>query len=372
MDGATTTLGILRGKRGLSAIELAAKCGVKRQTIYAIESGAYIPNTAVALRLARALETTVEELFTLADDSPEPGLLARQATLIPGSTPPVPGQAVQLCQVDKQLMASLPSPVPWYLPATDAVVAEKPRREGHTSVQVFSPESQYERVLVAGCDPAISVLARHVQPAGIETVLVHRNSSQSLLLLKQGGIHIAGTHLKDERTGESNLPEIGRIFPKRAVSVVSFAVWEEGIVTARGNPKTIRGVEDLARKDVCMVNREPGAGSRVLLDSQLARLGMAATRPRGYNDTAPGHLPAAWQVYSGAVDCCIATHTAARAFGLHFIPLATERYDLVIRRKHMALPRIQNLLDILTRLSFRRELEALGGYDTTVAGRRIV
>jgi molybdate-binding protein/DNA-binding XRE family transcriptional regulator len=368
-----TSLGKLRRKRGISAIQLAATVGISRQTIYAMESGTYVPNTAVALRLARALNTTVEELFTLADDVPEPDLRSEVGMLLPGSETPHSGQAVQLCRVDKRLMAAAPSPVPWYFPATDAVIAEKPGPQGKARVRIFQAEGNFtNRLLVAGCDPGISVLSRHAHAGGAELVLVHRNSSQALSLLKEGCVHVAGTHLRDESSGESNLPEIDRLFPKNSVAVISFAVWEEGIVTARGNPKNIRAFEDFIRKDVSIANREKGSGSRVLIDSNLKRLGIDARKVRGYDRLASGHLAAAWQVQSGAADCCVATGAAARIFGLHFIPLVSERYDLVIRRQHLDLPRMQSMLDTLSRSSFRRELECLGGYDTRVTGQRVL
>jgi molybdate-binding protein/DNA-binding XRE family transcriptional regulator len=368
-----THLAALRRKRGLSAIRLASIAGVSRQTIYAMEAGTFVPNTAVALKLARALDSNVEELFSLTDDAKAADLRSERAELLPGSDAVQAGQAVQLCRVERRLLACTPSPIPWYLPATDAVIAEQPSRNGKASVQIFQEEGDFSnRILVAGCDPGISVLSRHVQPAGIELVLAHRNSSQSLALLKEGCIHIAGTHLKDEASGESNLPQIGKLFAKNSVAVIAYAVWEEGILTATGNPKKIRVIEDFARKDISIVNREAGAGSRGLLDSHLKQLGIAAKAVRGYDRLAPGHLPAAWQVQSGAVDCCLATRAAARVFGLHFIPLVTERYDLVIRKHHLDLPRMQNLLDVLSRSGFRRELEGLGGYDTRVAGQRIL
>ncbi|MES1261501.1 MAG: substrate-binding domain-containing protein [Acidobacteriota bacterium] len=364
-------LGILRQKRGLSAIALSKTVGVSRQTIYAMEAGTYVPNTVVAIRLARALETTVEDLFPLPEDRAEPAARAEQVVMLPGSEIPQPGQTVELCQVDKRLMASLPSPVPWYFPASDAVVTGKAAREGKTSVRVFHADEQFaNRVLVAGCDPGISVLAKHVQAAGVELVLAHRNSSRSLELLREGSIHVAGTHLRDEASGESNIPEIGRLFRKNSVAVISFAVWEEGIVTARGNPKGIHGIEDFARPDVMIVNREKGAGTRRLLDAGLKKLTIDPRHVRGYKTTAPGHLPAAWQVQAGAADCCIATRAAARVLGLDFIPLVSERYDLAIRREHLDLPAIQTLLDTLSRSGFRRELEGLGGYDIRGAGER--
>ncbi len=362
----------LREKRGFSAAHLAKLAGVSRQTIYAMEAGSYVPNTAVALRLARALEATVEDLFALPDDAPAE-VHSESVVLLPGSETPQPGQPVQLCRVDRRLMASAPSPLPWYFPASDAVVMDEPASDEKTRVQVFHSEGDFRnRILVAGCDPGISVLARHLQPAGVELVLAHRNSSQALLLLKQGSVHIAGTHLRDESSGESNIPEIGRLFPKNAIAVISYAVWEEGIVTARGNPKGIREVADLARGDVSIVNREKGAGSRLLLDTRLAAAGIDPHVVRGYDFIAPGHLSAAWQVQSGAADCCIATRAAARAFGLGFLPLVSERYDLAIRRQHLDLPAVQNLLDTLNRFSFRRELESLGGYDAKMAGRQML
>lgn len=365
-------LAMLRQKRGLSAVELARAVGVTRQTIYAIEAGSYVPNTAVALRLAQALEVKIEDLFTLPQAQPST-LRSEEATILPGSEPLQAGQTVQLCRVNKRLVASPPSPVPWYFPISDAVIASKGAKNGRTDVQVFDAAEDFRnRILIAGCDPGISVLAHHVQAAGIELVLAHRNSSQSLKLLKDGSVHIAGTHLRDESSGESNLPEIGRMFPRNAVAVITFAVWEEGIVTAAGNPKEIHSVEDLARRDITIVNREKGAGSRALLDSHLKRLKVDPNDVRGYDRVAPGHLPAAWHVQTGQADACIATRAAARVFGLGFIPLVSERYDLAIRRQHLELPAIQTLFDTLNRASYRRELESLGGYDTRSAGQRVL
>ncbi|MBV8847355.1 MAG: helix-turn-helix domain-containing protein [Bryobacterales bacterium] len=368
-DEIQNNLARLREKRGISAAALAGVAGVSRQTIYAMEAGSYVPNTAVALKLARALEATVEDLFGLPDDLPAPDLRTETVAMLPGSDTLEPGQPVQLCRVEKRTVASAPSPVPWYFPASDAVIAGG---RGKTKVRVFHPEDAFKnRLLIAGCDPAISVLARSVQAAGSELVLAHRNSSQSLALLRDGWVHIAGTHLRDEATGESNLAEVDRIFPRQSVAVISYAVWEEGIVTARGNPKGIRGVEDLARAGLRIVNREAGAGSRKLLDTHLKRLGISTAKVRGYGHEVQGHLPAAWQVQTGSADACIATRAAARVFGLGFLPLVSERYDLVIHREHLTLPAVEALLETLGRSSFRRELESLGGYDTRAAGERM-
>jgi molybdate-binding protein/DNA-binding XRE family transcriptional regulator len=367
----SNNLSALRQRRGIAAAELARLAGVSRQTIYAIEAGTFIPNTAVALKLAQILETPVEQIFFLEGAEPSRPLASKEAELLPGSEVPVAGQPLQLCRVANRLVASPPSAVPWYFPASDAVAAVPPLTRGRMTVEAFDPDAEYRnRLLIAGCDPGISVLARHMQAAGVEMVMAHRNSSQSLQLLKESAIHVAGTHLRDESTGDSNVAEIERLFPRQSVAIISFSVWEEGIVTARSNPKEIRGVEDLARKGITIMNREEGAGARKLLDTHLAKLGIPARDIEGYGREAPGHLPAAWQVRTGEADACIATRAAARSFGLGFIPLASERYDLAIRRPYLDLPSVRTLLDTLNRSAFRRELESLGGYDTRAAGER--
>ena len=361
-----------RQKRGLSAAELAERTGISRQTIYAMEAGSYVPNTVVALRLARILEVSVEDLFSLGGDAPAGAPRTEQATWLPCQESPRAGEPVQLCRVDRRLVACAPSPLPWYLPTADAVVVSAGRL-GKAAIQLFHGEGDLgNRILIAGCDPGISVLARHVQRAGVELVVAQRNSSQALALLKQGSVHVAGTHLRDEATGESNLSAISHVFARKSVAVVTLAVWEAGIVVAPGNPKSIRSVADFARQDVAIVNRESGAGSRMLLDAQLHRLGILGKQVRGYDRMAGGHLQAAWQVRSGDADGCIATRAAARVFGLDFVPLVSERYDLAIRRQHLDHPPVQALLDTLNRAGFRRELEGLGGYDTSSAGRRLL
>ncbi len=365
-------LHLVREKRGIAAAELAARVGVSRQTIYAIEAGAYVPNTVVALKLARELDVRVEELFGLADEPRERELC--NVELLPSDEDIRVGQPVELCQVDRRMVATAPEPLPWYLPPADAVLADAGEPGASAaSVRVLRDPSQFERrILVAGCDPAISVLARHARAAGLELTVAHRNSSQALELLKQGLVHIAGSHLRDQSSGESNIPAVRRLFPRGSVAAITFAMWEEGLVIAKGNPKEIQGVEDLARTDIRLVNREPGSGSRALLDATLARLGIRRSSVDGYDRLTRGHLPAAWQVRTGEADCCIATGAAARLFGLDFIPLTTERYDLVIRKSHLTLPAIEGLLDTLSRSAFRRELEALGGYDAAGAGNRVL
>jgi putative molybdopterin biosynthesis protein len=365
----------LRQKRGLSAAELAAEIGVSRQAIYSMEAGTYVPNTTVTLKLSRVFGVTVEEIFQIEEDDTPPAHLALNVKILPGEPEIQPGQPVQLCRVGKRLVAACPQTAAWSLPLADGVLVDggsSAKQKDKTTVQLFGEEKDLaKRVMVAGCDPGISVLSRHVRRAGIELVVINRNSSQSLDLLKQGLVHVAGTHLQDKAAGESNLPAVRQRFAKGAVAVIGFAIWEVGIVVARGDPKGIRTISDFARKDITIVNRESGAGCRLMLDYHLAQLGITAKSVRGYGQIALGHLPAAWHVLTGKADCCIATKAAARVFGLDFISMLTERYDLVIRTPNLNSQAVQVLLDTLGRSAFRRELEGSEGYDTRTAGYRL-
>jgi putative molybdopterin biosynthesis protein len=366
-------LAALRRKRAISATRLAAMIGVARQSVYAMEAGSFVPNTEVALKLARVLDCQVEHLFCLAENTLPAVSRIEKASLLPGSEGLSPGQPVRLCRVGERLVATSSAPISWFFAASDATVARPSATLGLTNVSVTEPDRGLgKRVLVAGCDPGITVLARGAEHAGVELVLAHRNSSQALQLLKEGSIHIAGTHLRDEATGDSNVPTIGALFPKGSVAVISFALWEEGIVVATANPKGIRGVQDLPRKDVSIVNREMGSGSRKFLDAQLKRLGIGSKSIRGYQKLASGHIDAAWQVRRGIADCCIAPGAVARSLGLSYIPLATERYDFALRTQDLDNPGVRVLMETLNRSSFRRELESLGGYDARDAGKRLL
>ncbi len=358
----------IRERRGIGAAALAERVGVSRQTIYAMEAGSYMPNTATALQLAKALEVTVEELFHLEE---EPVLTGNRvsADLLATDVDLVAGQALRIGKVGKRMVAVPAIPQPFYLPPADGVALAASRTQQVQVRMLAETPASGRTLLIAGCDPGISVLSRHLLSAAqIEVVAAPCSSRQALEWLRQGKVHIAGTHLRDRATGEYNLPVVRRLFPRGGFRVVTFASWEEGLVVRRGNPKRIRGVEDLARKDVRIVNREPGAGSRDLLDDRLRHAGIPAGRIRGYGDLARGHFPAAWRVAAGDADCCLATRAAARALGLDFVPLAAERYDLIVLRRHFGSPGVSALFELLNRSFLRRKLETLAGYDTSQTG----
>ena len=358
----------IRKSRGVGAADLARRVHVSRQTIYAIEAGTYVPNTEVALNLARELEVTVDELFSLQEGSRKsPESLAAEML---SATPTAKGQPVRICQIGSHWVSVPVSAAPYYMPEADGIIKRTGRTIGRADLVVFAKEeAAQKRLLLAGCDPATSLLSRMVEKiSGVEIVSAAASSKLALTWLSEGKAHIAGSHLEDPKTGEFNLPFIRKQFPDEDFSVITFARWEEGLIVAPGNPKGVRKIEDLSRKNVRFVNREPGSGSRGLLDKLLETAGMDAHKVQGYERVAYGHLAAAYCVVSREADVCLATRSAAQTFGMDFIPLHSERYDLVMRRRTADLPAVKAFLDVLQRATLRRKLEVLAGYDTSQTG----
>jgi molybdate-binding protein/DNA-binding XRE family transcriptional regulator len=358
----------IRKSRGVGASDLARRVHVSRQTIYAIEAGTYVPNTEVALNLARELEVTVDELFSLqAGSEKSPESLAAEVL---SATAPAKGQPVRICQIGSRWVSVPVSASPYYMPEADGIIKRTGRTNGRTDLVVFAKEeATQKRLVLAGCDPAAGLLARMVEKiSGVEIVSAAASSELALTWLSEGKVHIAGSHLEDPKTGEFNLPFIRKHFPDEDFSVVTFAQWEEGLVISSGNPKGVRGIEDLARKNVRFVNREHGSGSRALLDKLLRQTGIEIRKVHGYDRIAYGHLAAAYAVASRDADACLATRSAAQTFGLDFIPLHSARYDLVMRRRTADLPSVKAFLDVLQRATLRHKLEVLAGYDTSQTG----
>jgi molybdate-binding protein/DNA-binding XRE family transcriptional regulator len=358
----------VRKSRGVGASDLARRVNVSRQTIYAIEAGTYVPNTEVALHLARELEVSVDELFSLSSGSQQsPESLSAEVL---SASAPAKGQPVRICQIGSRWVSVPVSATPYYMPEADGIIERTSRANGRADLLVFAKdEAAQKRLVLAGCDPATSLLSNMVERAsGVEIVSAAASSKLALTWLKEGKVHIAGSHLEDPRTGEFNRPFVREEFPDEEMIIVTFARWEEGLVVSPGNPKGVRKPEDLARRGVRFVNRETGSGSRALLDKLLGNAGVPAAKVQGYEDVAFGHLAAAYCVESGDADACVATRSAAQTFGLEFVPLHSARYDLVMRKRTADLPAVKAFLDVLQRATLRRKLEVLAGYDTSQTG----
>ena len=256
--------------------------------------------------------------------------------------------------------------VPWSpdvfaLPVLDAA-AISGVENGFVDVRLRGRASSIDnRLITAGCDPAVSLLAEHLKnAAGTELIAIPSSSSRALEMLGSGLVHMAGTHLGKRA---SAVPKGCRTF--------AYAEWEEGLVVAEGNPQGLRSLADVCSGKVRIINREIGSGSRALLDEGLDQYGGNSRDVAGYDLMASGHLAAALAVKRGEADCCVAPRIAAQAFGLSFVPLVSERYDLVISEEWIELRSVQALLNALQRSTFRRELSALGGYDTTSTGENV-
>ncbi len=189
-----------------------------------------------------------------------------------------------------------------------------------------------------------------------------------LLALKRGEAHVVGTHLLDAATGTYNLPDIRRLLRGEDVVVVTLVVREQGLLVAPGNPKRIRTLRDLVREDVRFVNRQTGAGTRVLLDFKLGKLRIRPERIDGYEREEFTHMAVAVAIASGLADCGLGVRSAANALGLDFIPIEHEDYDLVFRRDFYASGTGQAVLDAMRSDDFRAAVWRLGGYKVDRSG----
>jgi molybdate-binding protein len=191
----------------------------------------------------------------------------------------------------------------------------------------------------------------------------------ALRALQQGEVHVAGLHLFDPTTGESNIPFLRRTLKGSNYEVVTFATWEEGLLVRAGNPKSIRAVSDVADPNVTLVNREEGAGARLLLDQRLRAAGINSDQVNGYSTIVASHFEIARAIANRQADVGVGIRSAAQFFELDFIPLQTARYDLVVPKAYLKLhPTLAHFFETLVSRPFRNEIEALGGYDTSETG----
>lgn len=343
-----------RAHRGWSQTRMADAAGITRQSYAAIESGAAVPSTEVALRLSSALGRPVEALFRLAD-APSERYLASWAERDPAAI----GQPVRLARVAGTWVAYPAGCHQRPLPADDGVV--EGGAGATVTVRRLPGQPPPPDLVVTGCDPAFGIIADALRrERGVEVLWTSRGSRAALEALGRGVAHVAGAHLDDPSSGEGNAPWIRRIVPFRCTRI-SFAVWEQGFLVRPGH--RIRGAADLARNDFRLINREEGSGSRQLLDAALESAEVAAASVAGYGTRAGGHLAVAEAVASGAADVGVAIRAAAAVWNLEWLPVREETYELVIPDHFLDLPAVDALLDILRRPGTRAQVEALSGYD---------
>ena len=376
-DGAR--LRLARQARGLSQQQLAGVAGVTRQAVSAVESGHSDPSLRVALGLARALGMTVEELFG-------PGDLGDPVLAQPVAAVSGPGSRVALATVGDKFVA-LPlqadtaarlgfSPAGGLAAGPPSAPAGVSRggREPWNLVPVRPIGPPRPTVVVAGCDPALPLLETPL--ALLDPPLAFAwwpcGSGEALRLAAAGLVHAAGVH-RVGPAGPSGSPADTRGTRDTAdipggVEVVGFASWREGLVVRPGTH--VRGLDDVARQGLRLVNREPGAQARALLDRERLRFRLDPAELLGYDSRAAGHLQVAAAIVGGLADAGVSSEPAALAYGLDFIPLAAERFDLVLPAKHAASREVQGLLRVLTSPWLLAQLASLPGYDAGRCGER--
>jgi putative molybdopterin biosynthesis protein len=227
-------------------------------------------------------------------------------------------------------------------------------------------------VAVGSHDPMLDLLGQFlaVRFPGYRLASANVGSLGGLVAQKRGEAHLSGTHLLDPETGEYNIAYIRRTLGDMSVHVVTFAHREQGLIVAPGNPLNVGSLDDLAR--IRYVNRQRGAGTRVLLDYELQQRGIDPERVNGYEREEYTHLAVAAAVASGSADCGLAIRSAAMALGLGFIPVTHERYDLVIPSQYVELPMLQHVLALLRDEEFRATVAAQPGYDVSAMGQQVM
>ena len=350
---------------GLSQTALARQAAISRQAYVSIETGKSVPSTEVSLRLARSLGCTVESLFSLPF---EEGSTVR-AELIPTPHPSSTPSRVQLFSVGGRLLArplSGQNSTSYTMTPADgiAMLSDSP---DEVSVRLLAPLDQANTLVLAGGDPAIPFLSRDLALRNFHMVRLGEDSNTALSYLSAGIAHVAGCHLFDEATGQYNVSWVRRLAPFPC-SVITFAVREQGLIVAAGNPKKVTSIDDLSRPDLSFINREEGSGSRALMDRLVSQAGLTPNSIYGYQRTAEGHLAVADTVALGLADAGIGVRSAAEARGLDFVSLGQERYDFVIPNHFLDLPMLQAFIETLKQPYSRRQVEALGGYDISSMG----
>ncbi len=225
-------------------------------------------------------------------------------------------------------------------------------------------------VAIGSHDLAIDIIASMLRERHPEMTLSSANQGSlgGLFALRRHEAHIAGTHLLDEKTGRYNVSYVQKYAGEREVCLVTLVYRMQGLMVEPGNPKNIEDIEDLTRDDVRFINRQSGAGTRVLLDYHLKLRGINPDKINGYNREGYTHTQVAAEVKGGAADVGLGIFSAARALGLDFIPWQEERYDLAIPVEYLDHPGVKAILQLIKEDAFKKRVEALGGYDTRDTG----
>ena len=365
--------------RGFSQQQLAGMAGVSRQAVSAVESGQSDPSLRVALALAQALGMTVEELFG-PDETIPPVTVTPVGRLLPGGRvelAPIGDRVVALPLAGATVSRAGFLPAGGLAAGRAAGRKQSDQTEFESSGHAKSEQAEVRRIgplrptlVVAGCDPALPLLEEPLSllDPPIAFSWWPCSSAEALRLAGRGLVHAAGAHLRDP-SGGYNTAAAAELLAG-AAEVVGFSAWREGLVLGKAAAGAT-GVADLADSGLRLVNREPGAEARRVLDRELELAGVGPARIEGYESAAAGHLQVAGAIAAGLADAGVASEPAALAHGLSFLPLAAERFDLVIPAAHAASREVQALLRVLGSRWLLDQLASLPGYDPAPCGQHL-
>jgi putative molybdopterin biosynthesis protein len=244
-----------------------------------------------------------------------------------------------------------------------------------TEVELLKPLDEIANtvVMVGSHDLTLDLLAnllgRYYPPVFLSSHSV--GSLGGILAVKNGNCHMAGSHLLDPETGEYNFPYIHTYLNGMKVKVIHLVWREQGLFVQRGNPKKVKGLDDLLRKDITFINRQKGSGTRILLNHTLKNLSLDWNQIRGYEKEEFTHMAVASTVASGVADAGLGILSAARAMDLDFIPIAKERYDVIIPSIYFEDEKVQKVIETIRSDEFKRMVLQMGGYDVSRTGEEL-
>ena len=239
----------------------------------------------------------------------------------------------------------------------------------HSTLQTPEKEETPE-LIISGQDVVLDILANYLQLEGVNTARTYLNSFEGLLSLYQDNIHVAACHLFDGF--DYNTSFVRSLMPGIPAVLVNVSYRTQGFYVQKGNPKGIKGWSDLGRKDISVLTRRAGSSARILMDTQLKRLGIRASGVRGYDRVMKSHLTMAAAIAAGEADLAIGTERISRQIeDLDFIPLLEERFDFVIKKEMLETEAVQKLLKVLNMPEFRKEIAHFSGNDYRDLGKII-
>jgi putative molybdopterin biosynthesis protein len=244
-----------------------------------------------------------------------------------------------------------------------------------TEVELLKPLDEITNtvVMVGSHDLTLDLLAnllgKYYPPVYLSSHSV--GSLGGILAVKNGSCHMAGSHLLDPETGEYNFPYIRTYLNGIEVKVIHLVWREQGLFVQRGNPKKVKGLGDLLRKDITFVNRQKGSGTRILLDHTLKNLSLDSNQIRGYEKEEFTHMAVASTVACGVADAGLGILSAGRAMDLDFIPIAKERYDVIIPSIYFEDEKVQKVIETIRSDEFKRMVSQMGGYDVSRTGEEL-